>query len=230
VRAAEFGISPLLVTLSRTAKSAQIEIRNSDARPLRVQIQAMAWSQDTDERDRYVESDSLLYFPKAAEIPAGEARIVRLAAKALPTRIEEAYRLFVEELPVPDEALDHGATKVRILLRVGVAVFVAPLESKASGEIVSLDLQHGVAQLILRNTGNVHFRAEQFSLVGLDRDGKQRFVTNLSDRYFLAGATKRLQSRLPSEHCVHLAALEATVRASRIELKRRVDVAPAECK
>jgi len=228
-QAAEFVISPLRVTLNRVAKSTQIEIRNDDKRPLRIQMQAMAWSQDAEGRDGYAESDGLLYFPKAMEIPAGESRIVRLAAKALPASVEDTYRLFVEELPGAEEPRSTGGATVRILLRVGVAVFVEPLAPRASGEIESLELHGGVAELTVTNTGNVHIAADRLALVGWSRDGKQLFATPLSDRYFLAGITKRLRAPIPAEHCAQLAALEAVLVGSRIDLRRRLDVSRADC-
>jgi len=227
--AAEFVISPLRVTLSRAVKSTQIEVRNDDTRPLRVQLEGMAWSQDAEGRDRYTESDALLYFPKSMEIPAGSARIVRLAAKAPPASVEDTYRLFIAELPSPGDTRDAGSASVRVLLRVGVAVFVEPLAPKASGEIGSLALHGGVADLTVTNTGNIHFAVERLAVVGLGRDGKQLFETPLQDRYFLAGTTKRLRARIPREHCGQLAALEAVAVGSRIDLKRRLDVSRADC-
>jgi fimbrial chaperone protein len=229
VCAAEFAINPLRVTLSHTVKSAQIEIRNDDKRPLRVQIQAAAWSQDAEGKDSYVDSDALLYFPKAAEIPAGNSRIVRLAAKVPPASIEDTYRLFIQELPEPSEPRTAGSATVRILLRVGVPVFVEPLVPKAGGEIGALALHHGVSELAVSNTGNVHFAADRFAIVGLDRDGKKLFETPLQDRYFLAGTTKRLRAQIPREHCAQLATLEAVLVGSRIDLKRRLDVSQADC-
>ena len=105
--AAEFVISPLRVTLSRAVKSTQIEVRNADTRPLRVQVDAMAWSQDAEGKDHYAESDALLFFPKAMEIPAGGSRIVRLAAKVPPASVEDTYRLFIAEPLVGNDTFNR---------------------------------------------------------------------------------------------------------------------------
>jgi fimbrial chaperone protein len=230
VCAAEFVISPLRVTLSRAVKSTQIEVRNEDTRPLRVQLQAMAWSQDAQGKDRYAETDALLYFPKAMEVPPGGSRIVRLAAKAPPARLEEAYRLFIAELPAPGDVRGGGSASVRVLLRVGVAVFVEPVAPQAAGDIASLALRGGVAEVIVTNTGNIHFAAERLAIVGLDRDGKPLFEAPVRDRYFLAGTTKQLRAQIPPGHCGQLADLEAVVIGSRINLKRRLHVPRADCR
>lgn len=229
-RAADFVISPLRVTLSREVKSAQIEVRNDDKRPLRVQMQAMAWSQDAEGNDRYVQSDGLLFFPKVMEVPPGASRVLRLGPRALPASAEDAYRLFIAELPGPEDAKGTGSANVRILLRVGVAVFVAPLAPKAGAEFHLFELHHGSAGLTVSNTGNVHIAADRLSIVGLDRGGKPLFETPLRTRYFLTGTTKRLHAQIPSEQCTRLAALEAVLVGSGIDLKRRLDVSPADCK
>jgi fimbrial chaperone protein len=229
-RAGDFVISPLRVTLSREVKSTQIEIRNDDTRPLRVQMQAMAWSQDDGGKDQYAESDGLLFFPKSMEIPPGQSHIVRLGPKALPASVEDAYRLFIAELPGPEDAAATGSASVRILLRVGVAVFVAPLEPRAAAEFRSLALHHGAAELTVSNTGNVHIAADRLAIVGLDRDGKPLFETPLQDRYFLAGTTKQLHAQIPRDQCAQLAGLQAVLVGSGVDLKRRLDVSSADCK
>lgn len=227
--AAEFVISPLRVTLDRSTRSSQIEIRNDDRQPLRIQLQAMAWTQDAEGRDQYVESDGLLYFPKALEIPPGESRIVRLASKSVPVTLEDAYRLYVEELPVPSTAPAPGAVNVRVLLRVGVAVFVSPVEPKSAGEIRSLELRGGAAQLTVSNTGNVNITADRLVLIGTGRDGKELFRNLFPDRYFLAGATRRLRMPIPRELCRQLASLEAVVIGQGIYLKQTLDVPRPDC-
>lgn len=226
--AAEFVISPLQVTLSRAAKSAQIEVRNVDTQPLRVELQAMAWSQDAEGNDHYVDSDGLLYFPRAMEIPAGGTRIVRLAARVPAAGVEDTYRLFIAELPRPDEA-GGGSASVRVLLRVGVAVFVHPVAPKAAVEFAPLELRRGSAGLTVRNAGNVHIAADRLALVGFDRDGKRLFEIPLRSRYFLAGTSKRLSAQIPGGQCRQLAALEAVLVGSGVDLKRRLDVSPADC-
>jgi fimbrial chaperone protein len=229
-RAGDFVISPLRVTLSREVKSTQIEVRNDDTRPLRVQMQAMAWSQDAEGKDQYADSDALLFFPKTMEIPPGASRVVRLGPRALPTGAEEAYRMFIAELPGPEDAAGTGSASVRILLRVGVAVFVAPLVPKAGAEFGPLALRHGDVDLSLSNTGNVHIAADRLAIVGLDRAGKSVFEVPLRERYFLAGTTKRLHAQVPRELCAQLESLQAVLVGSGVDLKRRLDVVQADCR
>ena len=97
--AAEFTINPLQVYLERTNRASEIIVRNDDSAPLRMQVQAMSWRQDANGQDQYEAADDLLYFPRAMEIAPGDSRVIRVGVKAAPVTREDAYRVFIEELP-----------------------------------------------------------------------------------------------------------------------------------
>jgi fimbrial chaperone protein len=229
--AAEFTINPLQVYLERTNRASEIVVRNDDSAPLRMQVQAMIWRQDANGQDQYEAADDLLYFPRAMEIPAGDSRIIRVGVKATPVTREDAYRVFIEELPpaTPVSAQPAG-TSLQVLLRIGVPVFVAPAQLDHKAEITRLDLRGAKAEWVVANTGNVHLRAEQVELVGVARDGTKLFEQPFQERYFLAGVVKTLRFDIPPEKCTQLATLEAVVVAENVELRRKLDVAPGSCR
>jgi fimbrial chaperone protein len=229
--AAEFTINPLQVRLDRTSRASEIVVRNDDSVPLRMQVQAMNWRQDADGRDQYEPADGLLYFPRAMEIPAGDSRIIRVGVKAAPVSKEEAFRVFVEELP-PANATGTvtPGTSLQVVLRVGVPVFVAPLQLDRKGEIVRLALAGAMAEWVVANTGNVHLRAERVEMVGLARDGTKLFEEQFQERYFLAGVVKTLRFEVPAEKCGQLATLEVAVSGENLDLKRQLDVSPGSCR
>jgi fimbrial chaperone protein len=227
--AGEFTINPLRVNLDRATRSSEITVRNDDTAPLRMQLEAMSWRQDAEGKDQYVPAEDLLFFPRAMEIPPGESRIVRVGVRAAPVTREEAYRLFIEELPPASSDPAPQGASLRIFLRVGVAVFVAPTQAKPAGEITRLDLQAGVAEWSIANAGNAHFSTETVELAGLARDGTRVFVQPFPERYFLAGTVKTLRFDVPRDACRQLVTLEASVTGENLGLKRRLDVDPARC-
>ncbi|HEU5481189.1 MAG TPA: fimbria/pilus periplasmic chaperone [Candidatus Tumulicola sp.] len=230
LQAGEFTINPLRVSLDRATRSGEITVRNDDTVPLRMQLEAMTWRQDGDGRDQYEPTDELIFFPRAMEIPPGESRVVRVGVRAAPVTREDAYRLFIEELPPPaDHQSASQGTSLRIFLRVGVAVFVAPAQPKRTGEIARLDLRAGTVEWSVVNTGNAHFRAERVEVAGIGRDGSRLFVQDVPERYFLAGVAKTLRFDIPRDTCKQLGALEASVIGENLELKRKLDVDPARC-
>ncbi len=228
--AGEFTINPLRVNLDRTTRASEITVRNDDTVPLRMQLEAMSWRQDADGKDQYEPAEGLIFFPRAMEIPPRESRIVRVGVRAAPVTREDAYRLFIEELP-PPSGPDTGqmGTSLRIFLRVGVAVFVAPAQPKPTAEITHLDLRGGAAEWSVANTGNAHFRTEQVELIGVARDGTRVLLQDFPERYFLAGVTKTLRFDIPRESCRQFVALEAWVHGENLDLKRKLDVDPARC-
>ena len=228
--AAEFTINPLRVSLDRTAKATEINVRNDDKTPMRMQIEAMSWRQDAAGKDQYEATDSLLYFPRAMEIAPGESRIVRVGVKAAPVSQEEAYRLFIEELPPATPAPETQGTSVQIFLRVGVAVFVEPAQVKRQAEISRFDIRRATVEWSVANTGNVHFRTDRVALSGIGRDGKELFVQEFPERYFLAGTAKTLRFEISPEACARLASLEASVVGEKLDLKRKLDVDAGSCR
>jgi fimbrial chaperone protein len=228
--AGEFTINPLRISLDRNARASEVTVRNDDSVPLRMQIEAMTWRQDAQGKDQFAPTDDLIFFPRAMEIPPGESRIVRVGVRAAPVTSEDTYRLFIEELPSPAAPdVPPQGTSLRIFLRVGVAVFVAPAQSRRTGEITQLDLKGGVAEWSVSNTGNAHFRTDQVALAGVARDGTRLFTQEFPERYFLAGAEKTLHFDVPRDTCRQLVALEASVIGENLDLKRKLDVDPARC-
>ena len=229
--ASEFVINPLRVVLDRSHKAGEFVVRNEGTEPLRMQLQAMSWRQDADGKDLYEPDDSLMFFPRSMEIPPGASRVVRVGVKAAPVTREETYRLFVEELPSATPPAPTGpGVSLQVLLRVGVAIFVAPAKVEQSGSVETLEQKGGEITWAIANTGNVHFRADRVELVGSARDGTQLFSHSFDERYFLAGMTKRLKYVVPPEACGRLAIIEASVVGENLDLKRKVDVDPGSCR
>jgi len=227
--AADFTILPLRVELDRANRATEVVVRNDETTPLRMQLEAMSWHQDADGKEHYEPSEGLTYFPRVLEIPPGESRIVRLGVRAAPVTREETYRLFFEQLPPPTEDPAPAGARLRILLRVGVPVFVAPVQPERKAEITRLEMQGGRVRWTVANAGNVHFVADRVELVALARDGTRLYVQQFTERYFLAGVLKSLQADIPREVCAQVAALEASVAGANVDLRRRVDVEPGAC-
>jgi fimbrial chaperone protein len=143
---------------------------------------------------------------------------------------EETYRLFLEQLPpAAPEAAPVGAS-LRVLLRVGVPVFVAPAQAaERKASIGGPEIQAGQVRWSVANEGNVHFVADRVEMKALARDGTTLFTRQFQERYFLAGARKPLLSELPRESCAQLAAIEVTVAGENVDLARKVNVEPGAC-
>jgi fimbrial chaperone protein len=229
VRAGEFAILPLRLYLDRSTRATEVTVRNDDSAPLRMQAQAMSWRQDAEGKDVYEPADDLIFFPRTLEIPPGESRIVRVGVRAAPVTREETYRLFLEQLPpAAPEAAPAGAS-VRVLLRVGVPVFVAAAQPERRASIGSPEVRAGEVRWSVVNEGNVHFVADRVELTALARDGSTLLTRQFQERYLLAGTTRLLRTDIPRETCGQTAAIEVSIVGENVGLRRKVNVEPGAC-
>ncbi|HKU96358.1 MAG TPA: fimbria/pilus periplasmic chaperone [Vineibacter sp.] len=121
--ASSLEITPILVEFQAANQAQTITITNRSTQPTRVQIRVFAWTQPAGE-DRYEPATDIVFSPPFADIAAGERQVVRLVSRqAVPRGREQAYRIFVDELPS-----GRGAG-IEIPLRILVPMFIGVAES-----------------------------------------------------------------------------------------------------
>jgi fimbrial chaperone protein len=161
--AGSFSVSPVRVTLSAAAPIAALTVRNNGDEPALIQLEATAWLQQ-DGNDSYAPTRDLLATPPIFTVPARGAQVVRLGLRRAPdARRELTYRLYLQEVPAPP---GPGFTGMRVALRLGVPVFVAP--ALASAQVLTWQLLRrpdgGLAVACL-NDGKLHARIVSLTLV-----------------------------------------------------------------
>src|ERR1051325_10876733 len=80
--AAEFSVSPIRLPFERGARAAAVTVSNDDARPLRMQLRLMEWTQDAAGADVHRDSEELVYFPRMMTVPPGGKRLVRVGLES----------------------------------------------------------------------------------------------------------------------------------------------------
>lgn len=229
--AADFSVSPMSLKFPLGTRSGEIQVRNLDQQPIRFQVRGVDWSQDESGKDSYVDSQSLIWFPRALELGPGESRIIRVGVRAMPGSQERAYILILQEVIVEGvKAEQQRGAQVRLLLSVSVPIFVPPAKPEFGGSIESMALHGGTLNVAIGNTGNQHFSYREASIVGLGRDGTEKFTKSLPRSTLLAGSRQRFEVKIPQETCRQLRELALTVLSpEQTELKRRLDVSRADC-
>lgn len=164
--AGTFTISPLRVDFADATGTAVLTVRNEDAKPVVVQTQGLAWSQEGGQ-DALTPSRDLLVSPAVFTLPAGGSQLVRVALRRSvdPAR-ELTYRLLLQEVP---QAASPDFSGLQIVLRLSVPVFVEPL-APASPQIAWVAARGGDGKLSLsaRNDGSAHARIHRFSVKTAD--------------------------------------------------------------
>lgn len=229
--AADFSVSPMVVELKPGARSAEIHVRNLDKQPIRFQIRGTDWSQDESGKNVYVDSKSLIWFPRAIELAPDESRIVRVGVRATPATKEQAYTVFLQEVTLSDAPIGRtGGAQIRLLLSISVPVFVPPLKPMPGGTIESFELRGGSVEFVVANQGNLHFSYAEAAISGLGADGTEKFTHKSRGKTLLPGSRQQFQVSIPQSVCGQLKMLVLTLTTSeRSEIKRRLDVLRADC-
>jgi fimbrial chaperone protein len=152
--AADLAVNPVRITLAGDERVAAVNVRNAGAERVVVQLQALAWSMHDGAED-YAESDDVLATPPVFTIEAGQTRVVRVGlARPVDRNRERTYRLFLQEVP----AAGTAASSVRVALRIGIPIFVAP--AVATSQLTWRATRAGEHAIVLEatNSGNLHYQ------------------------------------------------------------------------
>jgi fimbrial chaperone protein len=220
--AAEFSVTPIRVDLARGARSASVSVSNDDARPLRMELRLMEWTQDASGKDVYRESDELIYYPRLMTLQPGEKRLVRIGRRTPAGAAERTFRLYLDELPGAD-GVTPAASGLSFTIRFALPIFVAPAQDSPRGAIDSIALQDGKLKIALSNPGNQTFRIASVGVRGA------AFSAEAAGWYLLPGAVRVHEFDIAPETCRTLRRLDVTVKAERLSLEGGLDVDPGMC-
>ncbi|MGB6326698.1 MAG: fimbria/pilus periplasmic chaperone [Methylocella sp.] len=146
--AASLQAAPVLLEVVAPAAAATVTLRNNGAKPIATQVRVFRWIQEAGV-ERLEPTEDVVASPPAVELQPGEdyvARVVRVTKK--PVEGEEAYRLFVDELPEAPQ----GRHTVNLVVRHSIPLFFdAPASSAPeaawrvtqNGRAVSLSAVNG---------------------------------------------------------------------------------------
>jgi len=222
----EFRVMPIRLDFDRGAKSGVITVVNEGEEKLHVQMKAFEWSQDADGKDKYVETNDIIFFPRMMMLEKKEERILRAGIKIPATTKEKTYRLFIEEIPGPRKA---EGVNVAIAIRFGVPIFVKPFKEDAKGGIEKIELSKGVLNVHVKNTGNVHFIINSVNIKGRNVKEEEVFSKELSGWYLLNNVSRTYTTPIPGEFCKNIAKLDIEVKTNRFNFNGKLDVVQAMC-
>jgi fimbrial chaperone protein len=214
--AAGLNVSPVQLHLAPDASKALLTLRNDGEADARYQITVSAWDEDPVAGMKLAPTDAIVFFPAMLALKPGETRSVRVGAAVPFGPVEKTYRLFVEELPPPQKP--QTRSEVRVLTRVGIPIFVAPVKTLEDRKLGQPVLGKGSASLEVENTGNVHFRVDSVKLEGYGEGGAKLFERAVQGWYLLAGGHKRYQVEVPAADCARTKRLVFTVKTEAEEL------------
>jgi fimbrial chaperone protein len=210
-RAEGLQLTPVIVELTRDQGNAILSLRNDTAAPVRYQLSAVTWDQDSAGQLKLAPTKDLILFPLLLALKAGEQRNVRVGVQ--PERfgaVEKTYRVFLDQLPSPDRPGNKPA--VQVLTRVSIPVFLEPERSVPALRIERAEISQGKVSFQLQNVGNVRVRPTEIVADALSGNGTAVTRQRWDGWYVLAGADRAYEWPLPKQGCER-------VRSVRIEAR-----------
>ena len=208
-RASGLNVSPVQVWLTPDASKSLITLRNEGPDEGRYQITAMLWDEDAKAGMKLSPTEDIIVFPTLLQLKAGETKGLRVGPAVPFGPVEKTYRVFIEEMPAPPRP-ETRAT-VRVLTRIGIPVFLAPVKSFEDRR-VSAQVGKSSASIDVENTGNVHFRVETVRLEGFGEGGAKLFEKQAQGWYVLAAGHKRYDLEIPRASCAQVRKLVFSVK------------------
>ena len=200
--AAAFRVNPIRVDFDRTSSSVLLTLSNDSPEELRFQISAFEWGMDPAGEILLKPTTDIRFFPALLTLGPGQQRNVRVGNGTAPGAVEKTYRIFFEELPGLQKAAEESAgAQVKIVTKIGVPIFVAPEQRKASGEITGLALQGKQISFAVQNTGNVSFVSQSVKVIGTDENNKTVFEKQREGWYVLSGTSRAYAVEMTAEEC-----------------------------
>ena len=146
--AASLQVAPVLLEVAAPGAAATVTLRNNGAKPIATQFRVFRWVQDAGQ-ERLEPTEDVVASPPAVELQPAQDYVVRVVrVTKRPVEGEEAYRLFIDELP---EA-PRGQRTVNFVVRYAIPLFFDAPGSSApeaawrvtqSGHAVSLSAANG---------------------------------------------------------------------------------------
>ena len=212
-RASGLNVSPVQVWLTQETSKSLLTLRNEGPEDERYQVSIMTWDEDARAGMKLAPTEDIIVFPTILELKVGETRSLRVGAAVPFGPIEKTYRVFLEELPAPEKP--QARSTVRVLTRVGIPIFLAPVQTLEDRKLSTLSLDKGNASVDVQNTGNVHLRVDTVRLEGFAEGGARVFEKQAQGWYVLAGGHKRYQLEVPRDACGKIRKLVVSVKTDK---------------
>lgn len=212
VGASGLQVAPTSLTLQATQNADGLWLSNTGDGPVTAQVRVYRWTQENGD-DKEVPSREVLVSPPMIQLAVADRQLIRvIRTGAPPANAEEAYRVVIDELPVPGTGPKKG---VQFVLRYSVPVFMAPAGAAASsGPQLSWKVRREGERTLLEvaNTGGMH--AQLAELHFADSRGRRTEVHPGLLGYVLPGAQMRWQVKTPSATFANGGTLDTLINGS----------------
>ena len=179
-------VTPVTLTLEQTQRAEGIWLSNSGDNTINAQVRVFRWSQSS-YKDQLAASQGLVISPPMLTIPPGGKQLIRVIRTGSPAKVEDAYRLSINELPQTAAKKNN----LQFVLHYSVPVFIQPPGVTDTYAKLQWQIQHsdGRAWLEVSNQGDGHAQLSEVNIISAS--GSRRNITPGLLGYVLPGSTMR---------------------------------------
>lgn len=206
-------VAPVSLTLVSTQNADGLWLSNTGTGMLHAQVRVYRWTQ-VDGAEQLTPSQELVISPPMLGVDAGDRQLIRVIRVGVPASggdaVETAYRLAIDELPVPGS----GKKGLQFVLHYSVPVFIEPAGKTSVAPALHWQLQRegDQAVLVVSNSGDGHAQLADLSYV--DRAGHRTTVAGGLLGYVLPGATMHWKLKQAATNFTGNGTLEATINGA----------------
>jgi len=224
---ATFRVSPVQLSLTASSTSGLLTLSNESQETLRFQLTAYRWDEDERGQMQLLPTMDLAVFPTLLSLEPGKERKIRVGTATGSAPSEKTYRVFVEELPPAADAADAPAgSRIRVLTRMGIPIFLRPSRTETGAEISAARLENARLRFSVRNSGNVHFTLQTIRAVATASSGDTVLDKQENGWYVLAGGTREYDWAMAPQDCARVRSLKIEARTDNGVIETRVEVPP----
>lgn len=168
-----FKLTPMVAQVAVSGKEARtsFQLENDSDKSVPIQVIVTKRVVDRAGKEKYPPAgEDFLVYPTQVILSPGEKRTINvryMAGLQGEHKIEKAYRVIAEQLPLPlgEGEAEKAQAGINVLLRYIAALYVTPADSQQKLEVESFKiLPGGQLQITLDNQGSVHQILEDHGL------------------------------------------------------------------
>ncbi len=223
-------LSPTILVLEHNSPVSVVVVRNDTDRETRFQARGFAWSNSPDASIQLELTDDLVVYPTAISLQPGETRRVRVGSRVPGERVERAFRLILDEVPLP--GAPSAAVGLTTRMQFSLPVFLETRDRSMQVTMPTPDVVAGAVRVSLRNTGPRHVTPQRVDIRGIQADGTTLWTRSFKPWYLLAGESRRFEAPLTAAECLateRVVAEAAFAEGPKLALREERQWASAPC-
>lgn len=199
VMASGLQVSPISLSLQAKENASGLTLSNTGDDVVHAQVRVYQWSQDG-QGDQLTASRGLVASPPMIELQPGEKQLIRIIRISAPPSgvdaVEAAYRLSIDEIPLP--ATDEK-TGIQFALKYSLPVFVQPVGVQQTAPKLrwTYTAQPDGNHVTMRVSNSGNGRAQLAKLSMDDAAGNNIEINPGLLGYVLPGATMQWTLKVP---------------------------------